>query len=354
MTWKASSNSSTKPSWRSSRTLSSITSKLHPKGSLLRRALDLLLYSNLFIALCAVALTWSSSRLLGLGVPDFSLLLLVGGGTLALYLALRIDGAKRAERQALTPDRLLWVQQHQPLAWALLLVSLILGGIGFMGVATPVRLFLLPAAALGLAYGWPLLPLPLHWRLRRRNFLKIVLIGLVWAWVTVVLPAIDSMAHSAVVPLAPAAHGPLAPGVAQVPPVRQVEAVWAAVQSTWTLPVGLLFASRFFLVLGVTLPFDIRDIEQDRIIRLETLATAFGPQRTRLLALTCLGASCALMLGQLTPLLWLAYALPCLLAAWGIARARPDGQEYLYLGLLDGTVVLQALLVEGVRLMAGS
>jgi len=106
-----------------------------------------------------------------------------------------------------------------------------------------------------------------------------------------------------------------------------------------------LFASRFLLVLGVTLPFDIRDIEQDRIIRLETVATAFGVRRTRHLAWICLAGSCSLMLGQLSVALWLAYAAPCALAAWGVAQARPDGREYLYLGLLDGTVVLQAVLV---------
>lgn len=209
---------------------------------------------------------------------------------------------------------------------------------GFLGVAALVRLYLLPAAVLGLAYGWPLLPLPLHWRLRRRNFLKIVLIGLVWAWVSVVLPAVGALAVGGVWPAAGS-------GLADADAVGSVALGGAA---ALTQPVWLLFASRFFLVLGVTLPFDIRDIEQDRIIRLETVATAFGPQRTRLLAWGCLAGSCALMLGQLSLLMWLAYAAPCLLAAWGVSQARPDGREYLYLGLLDGTVVLQAVLVEGV------
>jgi len=235
-------------------------------------------------------------------------LLLVGGGALAMYLALRIDGARRAERNAFTPDRLLWVQQHQALAWGLLFMGLFVGGMGFFGVAAPVRLFLLPAAALGLAYGWPLLPLPLRWRLRRRNFLKIVLSGLVWAWVSVVLPGVGGDAAGS-------------------------SLVW------W------LFGSRFLLVVGVTLPFDIRDIEQDRIVRLETVATAFGVRRTQHLAWICLAGSCGLMLGQLSPALWLAYSAPCALAAWGVAQARPDGREYWYLGLLDGTVVLQAVLV---------
>lgn len=308
----------------------------------MKSTLDVLLYSNLFIALCAVALTWSSYRLLGLNGPNSSLLLMVGGGTLALYLALRLDGAKRAGSNPSVPNRLLWVQRHSMLAWTLLVAGLFFGGMGFLGVASPVRIFLLPAAALGLAYGWPLLPLPLHWRLRRRNFLKIVLIGLVWAWVSVILPAVAAVSQ-----LAASQSAANQTWLPDGSPVSGI--VWGV----FTPAVWLLFASRFFLVLGVTLPFDIRDVEQDRIIRLETVATAFGPQRTRLLAWICLASSCALMLGQFTPLLWLAFALPCLLAAWGISRARSDGQEYLYLGLLDGTVLLQWALVEGVVRLQG-
>ncbi len=293
--------------------------------------MDFLLYSNLFIAGCAAGFQLTTYRLLGAALPDGKLLLLTCGGTLFLYLALRYRVAaattpgvrgQPTSGHSLSRDRLSWVSQNRTLALVLMVAGAGAAFAGFMLVSWPVRAALIPAAMLALAYGWPFLPVQQRWRLRRQNFLKIFLISGVWAWIAVVLPAV-------------------------------------ALGYTWHHPAVLsLFASRFFFVAGCTLPFDIRDIEQDRVYRLQTVATAFGVSHTKTLSWCALALSWVLLLPLCMP--WpgiavtpspgmlAAVLIAVLVAAFGVQRARPDGREYLYLGWLDGTALLQWLLVEGV------
>ncbi len=204
---------------------------------------------------------------------------------------------------------------------------MLLGGlaalIGFISMPSITRWALLPVSALAFAYGYPFLPVPVRWRLRRKNFLKIFLISGVWAWIGAILP----LAHLGLPYWQPAALA--------------------------------LFASRFLFIAGCTLPFDIRDIEQDRVYQLETVATAFGVRKTKTMAWVALaiswfilvflhwtqiGSTAAIPAPSLAVVM--AIGLSSAITAVGVYYARPDGREYWYLGLLDGTILLQWVLVE--------
>src|SRR4029453_14171036 len=102
-------------------------------------------------------------------------------------------------------------------------------------------------AAVTLAYTFPLI----HIRRKRKRFreiflLKVCLIGAVWSFATVLFPVLP-------VPL-PA------------------------------LPVALLFFERFFLIVAITIPFEIRDMEQEKRWGNLTLPVALGIPASKALA----------------------------------------------------------------------
>ncbi len=275
------------------------------------RLLDALLYSNAFVALCAAGFSLAAYPDAGLPLRPDALTLLVGGGTWAAYLALRLEGSRRLADGGYA-HRLLWVVRHRRAARACLVLGALLAAIGFAGVSSRVREALLPAALLAFAYGLPFLPVPARFRLRRRNYLKIFLIAAVWAWAGVALPF---------------AHGgrPLAGPV------------------FWTL-----LAARFTFVFAITLPFDVRDIETDRVLRLRTLPALLGEARSLhlargLLAVSWgLGIPAALALAAApAPVLATTGALT-LATAWLVGRSTRRKDDYWFLGWLDGTLLAHA------------
>ncbi len=289
--------------------------------ALFKRLAASLLYSNVFVALCAMALTRSSFILLKSSGTSWTLVAFNGLGGLSLYLALRLDAARRHGAKDMhnsgRPKRLLWVERNRFPALIILSISALCSGVLFFKLPVEMRWLIMPALLPALAYGWPFLRVPDSWILRRRPLLKIVLIAWVWAWMTAFLPWL---------------------GMAENPPLSDL--LW-------------LFSSRFLLIAACTLPFDIRDIELDRVSQLETLPTVFGVQRSRHLSWFALGLSALLMLPLMGGMflrgslfIAVALALPLIYAAWIIRLARPDGREFLYLGLLDGTVIVQWVFLE--------
>lgn len=278
----------------------------------LRRLTDFLIYSNLFIAICALGFVWATYRTLGVPVRWDALSGLSFCATLGLYLALRIHAARKQNEQA---PLLLWVNRNRLLAYALLLFGLFGACYYAFQLDAQVWLALAPAGLLSFAYGLPFLPVPARYRLRHRNYLKIFLIAGVWAWMSVILPVSYLGAE-------------------------------ISKHSLWQDLVPLFF-SRFLFVLGITLPFDIRDIESDRVYHLETIPMAIGVGPSILLARLCLITSLALLL---PPTLlgdpfemqsWMLYALlPLYLGTiWLVSFSRKTSNPYLYLGLLDGTML---------------
>lgn len=329
----------------------------------IRSVLHALLYSNVFIACCALGFALAHLLLLRHEGPYWPLLSLVFGGTLSGYLALRLEGSRRLNESGHL-DRLLWVQRHLVWAWLLLGGGALLALLGFAHVQAETRLAVVPAVVLMLAYGWPFLPIPPRFRLRRRPYWKIFLIAAVWAWVGLVLPLVESGLGS----------------------LRGLPLMH------WSLALPLL--GRFLFVLAITLPFDIRDIEVDRVLRVQTLPAWLGARKSIQLSRILLVCSQLLVLPSV---LWPLSIPPCrpgqaweemlqsigfvelgllilpqllltLLTMHWVGRSKPmaartaatgaaqghmevpdcstertSEEAFLYLGLLDGTLLLHAL-----------
>ena len=103
--------------------------------------------------------------------------------------------------------------------------------------------------------------------------------------------------------------------------------------------IALLFAAVFFLILGLTIPFDIRDWQVDSLNeKMKTLPMVFGLKGTKYLAVGHLLLSYILLyfINPSAVLLTPIY----LAAVFTIIRLRQGSSEYNYTFILDGLIVL--------------
>ena len=274
--------------------------------TLLRRALDALLYSSAWLAAAAAAQTAATLRQWPAacgGVAASRLPLLVLAATLLVY---NLDAVLpfKYRQPAGASGRKAWQQQHRPG------LALLAGGAaalaGFLFVADgwwPYLPGLLPLAALALLYSWPLG----RWRGQRRALrevplLKVFLIAGVWTAVTVGLPAL-------------ARHHPLADAA------------------------GLL-TQRFCLVLALAIVFDIRDLSRDRAAGTRTFPVLLGSTGAKVVALAFLLAAVSLGLARGAPPL--AVLGPAGLAALVISVARESRGDYFFAFVADGVLLVEA------------
>lgn len=280
--------------------------------SLLIRFLDLLLYGNFWIALCATAMALQTQYILTGQLSVEPVLLLIFFATLFLYGLHRIIGLQRVQRFT-DRGRYLIIQLYRRHIWMYAGV----GGLLAVGVFFCLRwqtqaLLVLPAI-LSLGYVLPIFGK--QRRLRDFHFIKIFLIALVWSGVTVVLPGLELF-------------------------------YW---KST---PLFILLLERCCFILAITLPFDIRDLQVDAHTHVRTLPAVLGIRGSQWLGLLAL----LLMLGLgafnwwlsvYSTAMWLALALSALLAGCGLWLAPKVQNDYFFTGLVDGLMVIQCLLIVG-------
>jgi 4-hydroxybenzoate polyprenyltransferase len=195
-----------------------------------------ILYTSIFAALCAVGLCMATERLLSGHVPDvFSVLhAFVFVNTLCIYnLHYFIK-----KIPAGISDRADWSARHK---WVHPVLILTGGLISFICLFyLPVKVILVSVALglLSLGYSLPILPFPQKKRLKDWGILKLLLLSLVWASVTVLMPMLYySKSFRA----------------------YEVE-----------------FMMRFIFMLPLCIAFDIRDMETDKENSIYTLPNAVG------------------------------------------------------------------------------
>ena len=274
------------------------------------KLIDLILYSNLWIALAALAMALQTQLFL-FGRPRYTPYLpFLFCGTLFLYAIHRIVGLQKAK--PFQEKGRYWViatfKSHIRFYAGL---SALVGAYYFFQLDLWFQLSLFAPALLSLAYVIPLFSGKK--RLRDFHFIKIFLIALVWTWLTVVMPAL---------------HYGLA----------------------FQLCTLLMVLERICFVFAITLPFDIRDLEIDRFNKVKTIPFRLGIKKSKAIALVSL--TMALFFAWLNYytigisfMQWLAYGLSCLLTAWLILKSSTSQHDYFYTGLLDGTMILLAGLV---------
>jgi len=272
-----------------------------------------LIHSNILIALCAVALALETQVQLGLRPHVHPYLFLIFFATLFEYNLHRLITVVYVP-EALEDEKYEWLRQHKPGFYLMVFLSVTGFVITLFQAKKEVLIALAPLAALALFYSTPVRHLGKKWfRLREIPYLKIFLIAGVWSGVTILLPVIHS-GRSYQVPF-----------------------------------LAALLVERIFFILAITLPFDIRDLEADRKVGLKTIPMLFKKTNPLVLSYLCLAMFAAIALVQYPGMgmsyITVALLISALTTAFFLASEKLQVLPFYHLGILDGTLLLQSVLV---------
>lgn len=268
----------------------------------MKKLLEGLLYSNVFIALCAAAITAVNQIWYGYTPSDIYYTGFVFFGTSILYGLHRLIGVRRMSNPI---GRFAIVERLQP---SIVLVTG-LSGLGAIICVTQMHysvwIQLIPAIVLCLLYVLPLFPGKK--RLRDFPFIKLFVLSAIWAYLTAYMPMIQKVHPD-------------------------------------YLDYGLVF-ERFVFILAITIPFDIRDIGIDREQGVATLSTFLGVKGSKIISQIALFAGVmSLVSVSLEQSVFIDSAIACVpgyLAAYLlIAFSNENRSDTYFLLGLDGTMIL--------------
>ncbi|MEX8545965.1 MAG: UbiA family prenyltransferase [Mucilaginibacter sp.] len=278
-------------------------------------AFDFLLFGNLFMALCTVAQALVTFILID-AKPVFPVLAILFCSTLFTYnFSILITKPKYPE---LSPfKRVRWFFARYKLMVAITVISAMLLLPLFFWVSAPSKILLVLLSVLSIGYGMPLFSVgKQRFGLRNIPGLKLLLIGSTWALSVVLLPVFEAqnLQH-------------------------------LTFSKTEIL---VLTAKRFLFITAMAIPFDIRDLFQDRNVGLKTIPVVFGEKNAYLLCQVLLAGYLFLLFFFREPGFnsnFFALAITIVLASWLIFRSNFIKNEYYYFFFVDGILILQYVLM---------
>jgi len=110
----------------------------------------------------------------------------------------------------------------------------------------------------------------------------------------------------------------------------------------------ILIAKRFLFIAALTIPFDIRDLFEDKQSGLKTIPTVWGEKNAYLLCQVLLFGYLILLLlfrGGGFNANFYALTITVLLAGWLIFKSKWEKNEYYYFFCVDGVLILQYLVL---------
>jgi hypothetical protein len=261
-----------------------------------------LVFSNFWVSFCITGVMWSTYQLFARPIV-YAELLFVFTGTLFLYSFQRL--VRRSEKVSEPSDRHLWVTDRTFFLITQSVVSVIICSLCFFSFSLPTQVWLLSLAVISIFYVLPYRHAVLF-GLRYVPCLKIFLISLVWTSLTLSLPLGFSLTGGEY-------------------------AVWL---------------SRFLFIVAITIPFDVRDMDNDRLQGVRTIATCLGCPGSQFLAVSLLTISGLIEIwvfqGQ-THFSVGAYVLFLGLSAWILLKGNRSRDELYYSGLVEGILFLYVL-----------
>ncbi|MBC7948041.1 MAG: UbiA family prenyltransferase [Chitinophagaceae bacterium] len=272
-----------------------------------------LIYSNLFIAICACLMVIQTFQLVLHLAPDPYLLGFIFFSTICSY---SFHWWLSSEPTVTPSPRTSWQLKHKHLHLAFFVFGLIGAGIFFLYLIE-YWIWLLPAVFITFLYSAPKIPDRRFRALRKVAIGKTVFLTLVWTYVTALLPLLVNEAR--------------------------IETE------------GYLFTvSRFFFIYAICILFDYRDREDDRAKGIRSLITFLSEKGIRNLFVLSLA-----LFAIFTIALWW-YGLPVLdiilillpgaIAAIAYPYATRRFSDLLYYFVLDGLMALSSLLTIMTRI----
>ncbi|WP_343303145.1 UbiA family prenyltransferase [Chitinophaga niabensis] len=272
---------------------------------MIRAFFNFFLFSSLYIAICAVIMTWQTDHILQLRYDSLNYYYFVFFATICSYNF----------HWYLTPGSINTSERH---GWnlrrrKLQLLGCAIGLIGAIWFALPLLKHWLPvsgAVLLTFLYSAPKVPHKMFSWLSKIAIGKTIFLAFVWTYVTTVLPALIA-------------------------------------GDTDTLEILYLTGHRFFLIYAICILFDYRDREQDRQQGIRSLITLLPDAQLDKLyyGSVLLAAVFALLLATAVPIFVLfSLLVPVTITAMIKRYAQEHDSDYLYYFYLDGLMMLSALL----------
>jgi 4-hydroxybenzoate polyprenyltransferase len=277
----------------------------------MKKFFHFLIDTNIYISLAAVVLTIATQIQLGLSPQWHPYLFIIFFATLFEYNLHRLITVI-TNKDALESDKHNWVKENLGWFYFLVFVSVIGLIVAILLAKHEVLMALTPIAIITIAYSLPIFKNKTTvLRLREIPLIKIFLISIVWSAATILLPIIQSDIRF---------H---------------------------TNDIFAMLMERFFFILAITIPFDIRDIEADHGVGLKTIPLMVGKKTALLIAYVALFVF-------MTISIWHYWDFKFILLALGISgistfvflsvQKIQELQKYHY-GILDGTMLLQGILL---------
>ncbi|MHA4893410.1 UbiA prenyltransferase family protein [Pedobacter sp. PWIIR3] len=277
--------------------------------------LDFLLFSNLFIAICAVAQGMVTYHLLK--VPaDHYVLAFIFFATIGLYnFSMLLAKPKKPEDSPY--KRVRWIFSHHRMIISITLISMLcLIPLGLLYLSIESKLLMGFTGLVAIGYNIPFLRLN-NQNIGLRNIpgIKLFLIAMVWSVSCVLLPIME---------------------------LQQTKLLTISPSDTL-----LLVFKRFLFVAAITVPFDIRDLFQDKMYELKTIPVMLGEKKAYIFCqFLLLGYLLLLLLfRQATYTDIAAVFLNLAITGWLIFKSNIKKNEYYYFLYLDGTMLLQWVLL---------
>ena len=275
---------------------------------ILKKLVRFLIFSNIYISLCASALGGGSFIILdpkNYSIP-LPVILFLFCATLFVYnfnfLFIKSHAFQSQEKQE-------WIETHLTLIRLMVICSAVVISLATVYFTPPfLLLVLLPLGILSLFYSFPF---KTHsFSLKKIPLLKVFLISFVWSAATVALPAEESHHY------------------------------------LFSMEVVLLFIERMFFILALAIPFDIRDYELDKGSNILTIPGSIGVSRSKMLSVLLLLLYFGITaLFECSTSILLARLATTVLGSIIIYRIKKTSSEYYYMALIDGMMIVQSALV---------
>ena len=277
--------------------------------ALIRAIVNFYIYSSLHISLTASLFVLEVFFLFRIDI-DWTYIGLVFSATMFIYSIHRVIGLKKVEYKS-SSGRYKIIKTFKSHIILYALISLI--GVAWIGISLPIEYyyFLIPLAVISLLYTLPVFGKGR--RLRDIGYLKIFLIAFVWAYISLGHNLNDLMINK--------------------------------------LFICLLFLERFLYILCVTLPFDIRDLDIDQKMYVNTIPSYLGIQQTYILVsgiliicyLLSLGVYYFLNILTITTAIIVGISLLSTYILINVSKGKDS--DYYYSGLVDGAILLKSIIV---------
>jgi 4-hydroxybenzoate polyprenyltransferase len=268
---------------------------------------EFVLFSSIFIAICAVSLCIETNLLLHLPLNTFSFYCFVFGATLVQYNLHYLVKTTAVENS----QRLAWSSKNKTSHKVLLFTGVALILFSFFSFRLHHFIILAILATVAFLYSFPVIPFFKKKRIKDYGFLKIITLALLWTLVTVWFPVNNFHFEKNIF--------------------------------------VFVFFKRFVFMFLLCLLFDIRDIEIDRQENITTLAVFLGKRRSYFLVYNFLILFVTLSFFQFFYFddkgVLIAMLLSAAATFFTVELTKKINSDFVYLFGIDGMMLLQAILV---------